>query len=251
MKAGELKGQRVLVTGASRGIGQAVALELADAGAVVVGTATTQEGAEKVSAYLKEGGFKGAGRVLNVNDEAAISRVLVEFEEICGGAPTVLVNNAGITRDNLLMRMTNEQWSEVIDTDLNSVFLMSRAVINSMREARYGRIIQIGSVSGSIGNAGQTNYAAAKSALIGFSKALANEVGRRGITVNVVAPGFVDTDMTRVLSPERVEEIRKAVAVGHLGEVSDIAYAVGFLASPRARYITGTVLHVNGGRYMA
>jgi 3-oxoacyl-(acyl-carrier-protein) reductase len=250
MKAQELQGQRALVTGATRGIGRAIALELAAAGAVVVGTATSEEGAASISAYLKEGGYIGAGVVLDVKDEEGISRVLKDFEANCGGAPTILVNNAGITRDNLLMRMKDEEWDAVIATNLTSVFRLSRAVLRGMMKARFGRIIQMGSVIGSMGNAGQANYAAAKSGLIGFTKSLAQEVGSRGITVNCIAPGFIDTDMTRALPDAQKELLLKNVPAARFGSVEDIAYATSFLASPRAAYITGAVLHVNGGMYM-
>ncbi len=251
MHSQELAGQRALVTGATRGIGRAIALELAAGGAAVVGTATSDEGAANIATYLKENGHAGAGMVLDVKDEAGIERVLGEFEKTCGGAPSILVNNAGITRDNLLMRMKDEEWDAIMDTNLKSVFRLSRAVLRGMMKARFGRIIQIGSVVGSMGNAGQTNYAAAKAALIGFSKSLAQEVGSRGITVNCVAPGFIDTDMTQSLPEVQKEALLKAVPAGRLGDVADIAHAVGFLASPRAGYITGATIHVNGGMYMA
>ncbi|MDR0246967.1 MAG: 3-oxoacyl-ACP reductase FabG [Burkholderiales bacterium] len=247
----ELTGQRALVTGATRGIGRAIALELAAAGAVVIGTATSEEGAAKITAYLKEGGHTGVGMMLDVKDETGIERVLSAFEKECGGPPSILVNNAGITRDNLLMRMKDEEWDAIMDTNLKAVFRMSRAVLRGMMKARFGRIIQIGSVVGSMGNAGQTNYAAAKAALIGFSKSLAQEVGSRGITVNCVAPGFIDTNMTQSLPEAQKEALLKFVPVGRFGGVTDIAHAVGFLASSRAGYVTGTTLHVNGGMYMA
>lgn len=251
MSRQELQGQRALVTGATRGIGKAIALELAAAGAVVVGTATSEAGAAHISAYLKEGGYTGAGMVLDVTDEKAIARVLSDFEKVCEGAPTILVNNAGITRDNLLMRMKDEEWDAIIATNLTSAFRLSRAVLRGMMKARFGRIIQIGSVVGSMGNAGQSNYAAAKSGLIGFTKSLAQEVGSRGITVNCIAPGFIDTDMTRALPEAQKELLIKNVPAARFGSVEDIAYAAAFLAGPRAGYITGAVLHVNGGMYMS
>lgn len=244
-----MENQVALVTGASRGIGKAIALELGKAGATVVGTATSDSGAEAISAYLKEAGVKGAGMALNVTDAAQVDAVL---ESIRGqfGEVAVLVNNAGITRDNLLMRMKESEWDDIMETNLKSVFRMSQAVIKGMMKARYGRIISIASVVGVSGNAGQTNYSAAKAGLIGFSKSLAREVGSRNITVNCVAPGFIDTDMTRALSEEHRNALLKQIPLGTLGQVEDIAAAVAFLASPRAGYITGETLHVNGGMYM-
>ena len=245
-----LDGQIALVTGASRGIGQAVALELGKQGAAVVGTATSQSGADSISGYLKQAGIKGAGLALNVNDPAQIEQVLqsirAQFGEI-----SILVNNAGITRDNLLMRMKEEEWDDIMDTNLKSVFRLSQAVLRSMMKARYGRIISIASVVGVMGNAGQANYAAAKAGIIGFSKSLAREVGSRNITVNCVAPGFVDTDMTRALSDAQRESLLGHIPMGRLGAVDDIAASVAFLASSRAGYITGTTMHVNGGMYMS
>jgi len=245
-----LDGQIALVTGASRGIGQAVALELGKQGATVVGTATSQAGAENISSYLGQAGIKGAGLALNVKDPAQIEQVLqairAQFGEI-----TILVNNAGITRDNLLMRMKEEEWDDIMDTNLKSVFRLSQAVLRAMMKARYGRIISIASVVGTMGNAGQTNYAAAKAAIIGFSKSLAREVGSRNITVNCVAPGFIDTDMTRALSEEQRNDLLGHIPLGRLGTVQDIAASVAFLASPQAGYVTGTTMHVNGGMYMS
>lgn len=245
-----LDGQIVLVTGASRGIGQAVALELGKQGATVVGTATSQAGADKISGYLSQAGIKGAGLALNVKDPAQIEQVLhairAQFGEI-----SILVNNAGITRDNLLMRMKEEEWDDIMDTNLKSVFRLSQAVLRAMMKARYGRIISIASVVGAMGNAGQTNYAAAKAAIIGFSKSLAREVGSRNITVNCVAPGFIDTDMTRALSEEQRNDLLGHIPLGRLGTVQDIAASVAFLASPQAGYVTGTTMHVNGGMYMS
>ncbi len=238
-----------LITGASRGIGKAIALELGRAGATVIGTATSDSGAEAISAYLKEAGVKGAGMALNVTDAAQVETVL---ESIRGqfGEVAILVNNAGITRDNLLMRMKESEWDDIMETNLKSVFRMSQAVLKGMMKARYGRIISIASVVGVAGNAGQTNYAAAKAGIIGFSKSLAREVGSRNITVNCVAPGFIDTDMTRALSEEHRNALLKQIPLGTLGQAEDIAAAVAFLASSRAGYVTGETLHVNGGMYM-
>ncbi|MDD5330133.1 MAG: 3-oxoacyl-ACP reductase FabG [Sulfuricella sp.] len=244
-----LNGQIALVTGASRGIGQAVALELGKQGAVVVGTATSQSGADNIGAYLAQAGIKGTGLALNVNEPAQIEQGLqairTQFGEI-----SILVNNAGITRDNLLMRMKEEEWDDIMDTNLKSVFRLSQAVLRAMMKARHGRIINIASIVGVMGNAGQANYAAAKAGIIGFSKSLAREVGSRNITVNCVAPGFIDTDMTRALSDTQREALLGNIPAGRLGTVDDIAAAVAFLASPQAGYITGTTLHVNGGMVM-
>ncbi|KGQ69655.1 3-oxoacyl-[acyl-carrier-protein] reductase [Chelonobacter oris] len=241
-----MQGKIALVTGASRGIGKAIAEELAAKGATVIGTATSENGAQAISAYL---GDNGKGLMLNVTDIASIEQTLAtikaEFGEI-----DILVNNAGITRDNLLMRMKEEEWHDIIDTNLTSVFHLSKAMLRNMMKKRYGRIITIGSVVGSSGNPGQANYCAAKAGLIGFSKALAQEVASRGITVNVVAPGFIATDMTHALTEEQKQSILSNVPAGKLGEAKDIAKAVAFLASEDAGYITGTTLHVNGGLYM-
>jgi len=238
-----------LITGASRGIGKAIALELGKAGATVIGTATSDSGAEAISAYLKEAGVKGAGMALNVTDAAQIETVLEAIRSQFGEL-AILVNNAGITRDNLLMRMKEAEWDDIMETNLKSVFRMSQAVLKGMMKARYGRIISIASVVGVAGNAGQTNYAAAKAGIIGFSKSLAREVGSRNITVNCVAPGFIDTDMTRALSEEHRNALLKQIPLGTLGQAEDIAAAVAFLASSRAGYITGETLNVNGGMYM-
>ncbi len=245
----DLTGEIALVTGATRGIGQAIALELGSRGATVVGTATSTDGAQKISAALQEKNIRGAGIVMNVADTASIEQALDQMEKDFGAA-TVLVNNAGITRDNLLMRMKDEEWDSIIQTNLSSVYRLSKACIRGMMKARKGRIISIASVVGAAGNAGQTNYAAAKAGIMGFSKALAREVGSRGITVNVVAPGFIDTDMTRALPEAQREALIKDIPLQRLGMPKDIAAAVAFLASPDAGYITGHTLHVNGGMYV-
>lgn len=246
---GVLENEIALVTGASRGIGAAIALELGQQGAFVVGTATSDAGAEKISQALAGQGLKGHGTVLDVNDAQSIERVLNEMEKSCGAA-TVLVNNAGITRDNLLLRMKEEDWDAIIDTNLKSVFRMTKACLRSMTRARKGRIINISSVVGETGNPGQANYAAAKAGMVGFTRALAREVASRSITANVIAPGLIETDMTRTLPPEQVEALAKQIPLGRLGLAQEVAYAVAFLASPRAAYITGATLHVNGGMYM-
>jgi len=244
-----LNGQVALVTGASRGIGQAVTLALAQQGATVVGTATTPAGAEAISAYLQQAGLQGRGVALDVTNAAQVDEVVEALLKEFGNIG-ILVNNAGITRDNLLMRMKDEEWDAIMDTNLKSVFRMSRAVLRNMMKARQGRIISIASVVGVMGNAGQTNYSAAKAGIIGFSKSLAREVGSRNITVNCVAPGFIDTDMTRALPDAQREALLSHIPLGRLGQVDDIAAAVAFLASPQAGYVTGTTLHVNGGMYM-
>ncbi|HET6603245.1 MAG TPA: 3-oxoacyl-ACP reductase FabG [Xanthomonadaceae bacterium] len=235
-----------LVTGASRGIGAAIAEELVAQGATVVGTATSQEGARAIGERL---GDRGYGRVLDVTDAAAVE-ALVESIHKDIGQLTVLVNNAGITRDQLVMRMKDEDWQAILDTNLSSVFRTSKAVMRGMMKARRGRIVNIASVIGLTGNAGQSNYAAAKAGIIGFSKSLAREVGSRGITVNVVAPGFIDTDMTRALPDAQKDAMLGQIALGRFGEPADVARAVAFLAGPAAAYITGETLHVNGGMYM-
>ena len=242
-----MQGKIALVTGATRGIGRAVAEELVSKGAFVIGTATSEKGAESISAYLGE---KGKGLVLNVADQASIDAVLEQIKQEFGDID-ILVNNAGITRDNLLMRMKDEEWFDILQTNLSSVYHHSKAMLRTMMKKRFGRIINIGSVVGSMGNAGQTNYCAAKAGLIGFSKALAKEVASRGITVNVVAPGFIATDMTDVLSEELKNNLLTQIPAGRLGEPKDIAKAVAFLASEDASYINGTTLHVNGGMYMS
>lgn len=242
-----MQGKIALVTGATRGIGRAVAEELVSKGAFVIGTATSEKGAESISAYLGE---KGKGLVLNVADQASIDEVLEQIKQEFGDID-ILVNNAGITRDNLLMRMKDDEWFDILQTNLSSVYHLSKAMLRTMMKKRFGRIINIGSVVGSMGNAGQTNYCAAKAGLIGFSKALAKEVASRGITVNVVAPGFIATDMTDVLSEELKNNLLTQIPAGRLGEPKDIAKAVAFLASEDASYINGTTLHVNGGMYMS
>lgn len=245
-----LETEIALVSGATRGIGRAIARELGRRGATVVGTATSEPGAQSISAYLSEAGIQGEGMVLDVADSASVDQVV---KAVAGrfGAVTVLVNNAGITRDNLLMRMKEEEWASILNTDLSSVYRLSKACLRGMMKARKGRIINISSVVGLMGNAGQTNYAAAKAGMLGFSKSLAREVGSRGITVNVVAPGFIDTDMTRGLPDDQRAALIEQVPLARLGEALDIAHAVAFLASAEAGYITGETLNVNGGMYMA
>ncbi len=244
-----LAGQIALVTGASRGIGRAIALELARHGATVAGTATTTSGAQAISDYLTAAGAKGAGFTLNVNDPSQCDALVDALQKQYGDI-TLLINNAGITRDNLLMRMKEEEWDDILSTNLKAVFRLSRLVVRSMMKARAGRIINIGSVVGSMGNAGQTNYAAAKAGMIGFSKSLAREIGSRNITVNCVAPGFIDTDMTRELNDAQRATLVGQIPLARLGSVDDIAGTVAFLASPAAAYITGATIHVNGGMHM-
>jgi 3-oxoacyl-[acyl-carrier protein] reductase len=242
-----LQGEIALVTGASRGIGAAIADELAAMGATVIGTATSETGAAAIGERLAAHG--GHGRMLNVTDAAAVDALIDEIAKQFG-AVSILVNNAGITRDQLLMRMRDDDWQAIIDTNLTSVYRTSKAVMRGMMKARKGRIISIASVVGVTGNPGQANYAAAKAGIIAFSKSLAREIGSRGITVNVVAPGFIDTDMTRGLPEDAKQAMLGQIALGRLGEAVEIAKAVGFLASPAASYITGETLHVNGGMYM-
>ena len=244
-----LEGSVALVTGASRGIGKAIAQSLAREGAIVVGTATTDGSAATIDAYLAEAGIKGAGMRLDVNDATGPDTTISAIHQRYGDV-SILVNNAGITRDNLLVRMKDDDWDAILDTNLKSVYRLSKGVLRGMMKARYGRIINIGSVVGVSGNAGQTNYAAAKAALIGFTKSLAQEVGGRNITVNCVAPGFIDTDMTRALGEAQREKLVERIPLGRLGLPEDVAHAVTFLASPAAGYITGATLHVNGGMYM-
>ncbi|MBU6272947.1 MAG: 3-oxoacyl-ACP reductase FabG [Betaproteobacteria bacterium] len=244
-----LAGQVALVTGASRGIGRAIALELARQGARVVGTATTEAGALAITEAFAAAGLAGRGAVLDVTD-AASAEALIEQMQADGGAPAILVNNAGITRDNLAMRMKDEEWSAVIDTNLSSVFRLCRLVMRPMMKARFGRIINITSVVGASGNPGQANYAAAKAGVAGMTRALARELGSRNITVNCVAPGFIDTDMTRALTEAQTAGLMQNIPLGRLGQPEDIAAAVAFLAGPGAAYVSGTTLHVNGGMYM-
>jgi len=244
-----LQGQIALVTGASRGIGRGIALELGKQGAVVIGTATTQKGADAISEYMSVSGIKGGGLSLNVLDSMQIEQTLSTIKSKYGEV-SILVNNAGITRDNLLVRMSEEEWDDVLATNLKSVFRLSRAVLRPMMKARHGRIINISSVIGSTGNPGQANYAASKAGLMGFSKSLAREIGSRSITVNCIAPGFIETNMTEALTAEQREKLLQDVPLQRLGQVADIAAAVIFLAGTGASYITGATLHVNGGLHM-
>jgi len=244
-----MKNHTAIVTGASRGIGQAIAIQLVSAGFSVVGTATSDRGADNISAYLADANASGIGMKLNVTDSESIANVVARtLSEI--GAPTVLINNAGITQDNLLIRMKDSEWDKIIDTNLTSIFRMSKACLRGMMKARYGRIINITSVVGATGNPGQANYAAAKAGIIGFSKSLAREVGSRNITVNSVAPGFIDTDMTRRLPEKHKKNLIDSIPMARLGTAEEVAHAVAFLASPEAAYITGETLHVNGGMFM-
>lgn len=245
-----LQGKVALVTGASRGIGQAIAFELGRQGAIVIGTATSEAGAARIGEALKEQGIQGAGLMLDVASSESVDAVLEQIQKDFG-AVAILVNNAGITRDNLMLRMKDEEWFDVINTNLNSLFRLSKAVLRGMTKARWGRIISIGSVVGAMGNAGQANYAAAKAGLEGFSRALAREVGSRSITVNSVAPGFIDTDMTRELPEAQREALLSQIPLGRLGQAEEIAKVVGFLASDGAAYVTGATVPVNGGMYMS
>ena len=244
-----LQGEIALVTGASRGIGASIADTLAAAGAYVIGTATTHGGALAIEERITEAGHEGAGRELDVTSQDSVDAIIKACADL-KGPPTILVNNAGITRDNLLMRMKEDEWQDIMTTNLSSVYRMSKAVLRGMMKAKRGRIISITSIVGSIGNAGQTNYSAAKAGVEGFSRALAREVASRNITVNAVAPGFIDTDMTRALSDDQRETLQKEIPLGRLGTPDDIAAAVMFLASESGSYVTGNTIHVNGGMYM-
>ncbi|ADJ28369.1 3-oxoacyl-ACP reductase FabG [Nitrosococcus watsonii] len=246
----KLEGKIALITGASRGIGRAIIEGIALQGATVVGTATSKAGAEGISAFLAEREWPGMGIVLDVSDPASIDSALTVTSEQLG-APTVLINNAGITHDNLLMRMKDEEWETILNTNLTAIYRLSKGCLRGMIKTRWGRIINIASVTGVMGNAGQTNYAAAKAGMIGFTKALAREVGTRGVTVNTVAPGFIDTDMTRDLADTQRKVLLAQIPLNRLGKAQEVAAAVAFLASLEASYITGETLHVNGGLYMA
>ena len=245
-----LNGKVALVTGASRGIGRSIALTLGAAGATVIGTATTESGAQNISAYLSEAGVSGAGFALNVTDAEQVISVVKDITEQYG-APLILVNNAGITRDNIMLRMKEDEWNSVVDTNLNAVYRVVKACLRGMTKARWGRIINISSVVGSMGNAGQANYAATKAGVEGFSRALASELGSRSVTVNSVAPGFIDTDMTSGLPDQQKEALLTQIPLARLGQPEEIAAVVGFLAGESGSYITGETIHVNGGMYMA
>jgi len=246
-----ISGKVALVTGASRGIGRAIALELGQQGAIVAGTATTQEGAQAITEFFAANDIKGSGYCLDVSSAQAVQSVLARVESELGAAPLILVNNAGITRDNLLMRMKEEEWESVINTNLNSLYRVCRIALKAMTKARWGRIINISSVVASSGNAGQTNYAASKAAVEGFSRSLAREIGSRGVTVNAIAPGFIDTDMTRALNEKQIETLLVQIPLARFGKPEEIAAVAGFLASDGGGYITGETLQVNGGMYMA
>lgn len=245
----KLKDQIALVTGATRGIGQAILLELGQQGAYVIGTATSESGVETINNTLKDNGLEGQAILLNVTDPESISDLVNTLKE-SDKSPSILVNNAGVTRDNLLMRMKDEEWDTVIETNLTSIFRLSKAFLRGMMKARYGRVINIGSIVGLTGNPGQANYCAAKAGMMGFTKSMAQEIASRGITVNLVAPGFIETDMTRELDDNQREVMLTNIPVGRMGDVNDIATAVSFLASKEAGFITGETLNVNGGMYM-
>ena len=244
-----LQGKVALVTGATRGIGQAIALELGRQGAIVIGTATSAAGAERIAEFLKAADIEGAGLVLDVASDESVAETLEHIQQHLG-QPAILVNNAGITRDNLMLRMKDEEWHDVVNTNLTSIYRLSKAVLRGMTKARWGRIINISSAVGSMGNAGQANYAAAKAGVEGFSRALAREVGSRGITVNAVAPGFIDTDMTRELPEAQRQALLTQIPLGRLGQAEEIASVVAFLASDGGAYVTGATIPVNGGMYM-
>ena len=246
----DLKDDIALVTGASRGSGKAIALTLGTAGATIIGTATSDNGAQAISDYMQEAGINGRGAKLNVTELDSVTDMLKELNDEFG-APSILVNNAGITRDNIMLRMKEEEWDDIMDTNLKSVFRLSKAVLRGMTKARYGRIINITSVVGVSGNAGQANYSASKAGVIGFTKSLGQEIASRNITVNAVAPGFIATDMTEALTDDQKSAINKSIPSGRMGQPDEIAAAVAFLASKGAAYVTGTTIHVNGGMYMA
>lgn len=245
-----LEGKVALVTGASRGIGQAIALELGRMGAVVIGTATTPGGAERIAETLKSAGLQGAGLVLDVGNDESVASTLEHIQQHLG-QPLILINNAGITRDNLMLRMKDDEWFDVINTNLSGAYRLSKAVLRGMTKARWGRIVNISSVVGAMGNAGQSNYAASKAGLEGFSRALAREIGSRAITVNSVAPGFIDTDMTRELPDAQRDALLTQIPLGRLGQAEEIAKVVAFLVSDGAAYVTGATIPVNGGMYMS
>lgn len=245
-----LENEIAFVSGASRGIGKEIALTLGAQGAIVIGTATSESGADNITKYLKDNNINGKGLVMNVTDQSSITDTVKLISDEFG-SPSILINNAGITRDNLVMRMKDEEWDDIMTTNLSSIFKVSKACLRGMMKAKKGRIISIASVVGVTGNPGQANYAAAKAGVIGFSKSLAREVGSRGITVNVVAPGFIDTDMTRALPEAQREALLGQIPMSRLGSATEIANAVSFLASPGASYITGETIHVNGGMHMA
>lgn len=244
-----LSGQVAFVTGASRGIGAAIADRLAELGATVIGSATSEAGAGNISDRFKSNNVTGRGVMLDVRDNESVQKIVKNIS-VSEGSPTILVNNAGITKDNLLLRMSEDEWDDIINTDLSSIYRTSKACLRGMMKSRYGRIVNISSVVGSMGNAGQSNYAAAKAGLIGFSKSLAREVGSRNITVNTVSPGYIQTDMTNALTEEQTEGLMSQIPLAKMGQASDIANAVAFLCSDMAGYITGETLHVNGGMYM-
>lgn len=246
-----LNGKVALVTGASRGIGRAIAEELGKAGAIVAGTATTESGAQAITEFFAQSGIKGSGFCLDVGSSEAVDAVLVKIEQVLGSAPLILVNNAGITRDNLLMRMKDDEWESVINTNLTSLFRVCKGTLRAMTKARWGRIVNISSVVASSGNPGQTNYAASKAAVEGFTRSLAREIGSRGITVNAIAPGFIDTDMTKALNEKQIQMLMAQIPLARFGKPEEIGAVAGFLVSDAGGYITGETIQVNGGMYMA